>query len=92
MNAIAFATKRTFHGFLRATQKPLASMGLTAARFDMLAAVYATRSSASRSHGVLQSDLRRAIGVTAPVVANRQPHGASSGDFRHPHGSTQSPG
>jgi hypothetical protein len=25
-------------------------------------------------------------------TANRQPHGASSGDFRHPHGSTQSPG
>jgi DNA-binding MarR family transcriptional regulator len=68
MNAIAFGTKRAFHGFLRVTRRPFASVGLTAARFDLLAVVYRTRSSAARSNGLLQSDLRRALGVTAPVV------------------------
>ncbi len=65
MNAIAFGTKRAFHGFLRLTRKPLVSMGLTAARFDMLSAVLM----ASNPYAHLrQSDLRKTLGVTAPVV------------------------
>jgi len=69
MNAIAFGTKRAFHGFLRVARRPLASMGLTAARFDLLAAIYDTRVIKDPSlNGMLQSELRRQLGVTAPVV------------------------
>jgi DNA-binding MarR family transcriptional regulator len=68
MNAITFGTKRAFHGFLRVTRKPLASMGLTAARFDMLSVVLAARSAEGGFLGVWQSALRKALGVTAPVV------------------------
>ncbi len=69
MNAIAFGAKRAFHGFLRAARRPLASMGLTAARFDLLAALYGTRDLVGTSrNGMLQSELRRTLGVTAPVV------------------------
>jgi DNA-binding MarR family transcriptional regulator len=62
MNAIAFGTKRTFHSFLRITRKALASFGLTAARFDMLSALkgYMFRH---------QTELRRALGVSASVVS-----------------------
>jgi DNA-binding MarR family transcriptional regulator len=72
MNEIALGVKRTFHGFLRITRRPLASVGLTAARFDLL---YAVRAHAWPS-GVVessvemrQSDIRRALGVTATVVS-----------------------
>ena len=68
MNAIAFGTKRAFHGFLRVTRKPLAHMGLTAARFDLLAALYEARDLEGTIYGMFQSDLRRKLGVTAPVV------------------------
>ena len=69
MNAIAFGTKRAFHGFLRASRKPLAFMGLTAARFDMLAALYCKPGpGATACDGMIQSDLRRKLGVTAPVI------------------------
>jgi DNA-binding MarR family transcriptional regulator len=71
MNEIALGVKRTFHGFLRITRQRFASVGLTAARFDMLYAV--------RKHGLAfrredpvtinQSDLRRVLGVTATVVS-----------------------
>ncbi len=67
MNAIAFGTKRAFHGFLRVTRKPLASMGLTAARFDMLS-VMLTCNTWSRDPKIRQSELREELGVTAPVV------------------------
>ncbi|HEY8038569.1 MAG TPA: MarR family transcriptional regulator [Polyangiaceae bacterium] len=71
MNAIAFGTKRAFHGFLRITRKALQSVGLTAARFDMMCALL------SDPHGrrnrerfsVRQSNLRRALGVSASVVS-----------------------
>ena len=70
MNAIAFGTKRAFHGFLRVTRRPLASMGLTAARFDMMSALYGTRDLGGTTfNGMLQSELRRKLGVTAPVVS-----------------------
>jgi DNA-binding MarR family transcriptional regulator len=39
MNAHFFKTKRAFHAILRITRKPLASFGLTAARYDMLYAI-----------------------------------------------------
>jgi DNA-binding MarR family transcriptional regulator len=39
MNAHFFGTKRAFHAILRVTRKPLASFGLTAARYDMLYAI-----------------------------------------------------
>jgi len=68
MNAITFGTKRAFHGFLRVTRKPLASMGLTAARFDLLWALLTERREEWGSRGVWQSNLRRWLGVTAPVV------------------------
>src|SRR5271155_3161454 len=71
MNEIALSVKRCHHGFLRITRRRLASVDLTAARFDMLYTV--------RRHGwalrredpvkISQSDLRRALGVTATVVS-----------------------
>ena len=67
MNAITFGTKRAFHGFLRVTRKPLLGMGLTAARFDLLSVLVNSR----RGYGIpgmRQSDIRRSLGVTAPVV------------------------
>jgi DNA-binding MarR family transcriptional regulator len=69
MNAIAFATKRSFHAFLRLTRRPLASMGLTAARFDMMSAVFTATPEPVRLHGMRQRDLRRTLGVTAGVVS-----------------------
>ncbi len=67
MNAIAFGTKRAFHGFLRLTRKPLQSFGLTAARFDMLSALLMANR-ASFPIRMRQSKLREELGVTAPVV------------------------
>lgn len=49
------------------TRKPLASMGLTAARFDLLYAVVGADDD-WRGPGIRQSELRRMLGVTAPVV------------------------
>jgi DNA-binding MarR family transcriptional regulator len=70
MNAIAFGTKRAFHGFLRVTRRALGSIGLTAARFDMMyALLWVGGSERHRHHDVRQSDLRRKLGVTAPVVS-----------------------
>ena len=67
MNAIFFACKRSFHGILRVTRRPLASLGLTAARFDLLYDLL------SREHLIpsctRQSDLRRRLGVCASVVS-----------------------
>ncbi len=68
MNAITFGAKRTFHGFLRVTRKPLLGMGLTAARFDLLTVLLGSGRSDFKLHGVRQSSLRRELGVTAPVV------------------------
>ena len=70
MNALFFACKRAFHGILRVTRKPLKSLGLTAARFDMMYALaYCTGYDTSSGPVSKQSDLRRALGVTAPVVS-----------------------
>jgi DNA-binding MarR family transcriptional regulator len=69
MNAIAFATKRSFHAFLRVTRRPLASMGLTAARFDMMSAILTATPEALGFGGITQRDLRQRLGVTAGVVS-----------------------
>ena len=68
MNAITFGTKRAFHGFLRVTRKQLVELGLTAARFDLLSVLVQCRPGALCLSGVRQSDIRRMLGVTAPVV------------------------
>ena len=70
MNAIVFGTKRAFHGALRVTRRPLLSLGLTAARFDLLSALL-SRAEIERTCGVRmrQSELRRMLGVTASVVS-----------------------
>ena len=72
MNAHFFGTKRAFHAILRITRKPLASFGLTAARYDMLYAIYG-RVPGQELHrsGYLtqQSELRRKLGVHKSVVS-----------------------
>jgi DNA-binding MarR family transcriptional regulator len=62
MNAQFFSTKRAHHGILRIAREPLARFVFTPARFDMLYAI-------GRRRETLQSSLRRALGVTAPVVS-----------------------
>ena len=72
MNAITFATKRAFHAFLRITRKPLlgCSPGLTAARFDLMYVLWKGEGSKFFWNGtVSQRDLRRALGVSPPVVS-----------------------
>ena len=68
VNAITFGAKRAFHGFLRVTRKQLAEMGLTAARFDLLTVLVRCRPGELCAPGVRQSEIRRMLGVTAPVV------------------------
>jgi DNA-binding MarR family transcriptional regulator len=68
MNAFFFGAKRAFHGVLRVMRKPLRSRGLTAARFDMMYALASPRRQLE-SRTVRQSDLRRTLGVSAPVVS-----------------------
>jgi DNA-binding MarR family transcriptional regulator len=68
MNAIFFASKRAFHGVLRVTRRPLGSLGLTAARFDLMF-VLLRRDTAGIGRSTRQSDLRRTLGVTASVVS-----------------------
>jgi DNA-binding MarR family transcriptional regulator len=66
MNAIFFGAKRAYHSILRVTRKRLASFGLTAARFDLLFAIIGRDAKADRP--VLQSKLRRKLGVTGSTV------------------------
>lgn len=67
MNSVAFGTKRAFHGFLRVTRKALVSVGLTAARFDLMQPLLARE--CDRAFTLRQSELRRILGVTAGVVS-----------------------
>ena len=69
MNAIAFGAKRAFHGFLRVTRKSLGSVGLTAARFDMMCALLRQPVELGPFYTTSQRELRRMLGVTAPVVS-----------------------
>ena len=60
MNAIFFGLKRAHHSVLRLTRRPLALMGLTAARFDMLYAI---------DGFMTQSKLGKVLGVTRATVS-----------------------
>ena len=64
MDAIFFGLKRAFHGTLRVMRHPLACYELTSARFDLMLAIYRTH-----MRRMLQSDVRRMLGVTAPTVS-----------------------
>ncbi len=64
MHAIFFGLKRAHHGTLRITRDVLTRMGLTAARFDMLYAI-----KLRRKRGMLQSALRRSLGVCRATVS-----------------------
>jgi DNA-binding MarR family transcriptional regulator len=63
MHAIFFGLKRAHHGTMRITRKVLAAVGLTAARFDLLYAIKGERC------GILQSALRRVLGVSRATVS-----------------------
>jgi DNA-binding MarR family transcriptional regulator len=67
VNAIFFGLKRAFHGTLRITRSLLTRLGLTAARFDLLYALPRGRREASNA--MLQSHLRRQLGVSRPTVS-----------------------
>jgi DNA-binding MarR family transcriptional regulator len=69
MNQIIFRTKRAHHGLLRVTRKPLAYFGLTAARFDMMFSLLRRQGPQLPGHATPQSQLRRDLGVTPPVVS-----------------------
>jgi DNA-binding MarR family transcriptional regulator len=62
MDIVFFGLKRAHHGVLRVTRRALAKMGLTAARFDMMYAVY-------EREGLRQLDLCRALGVSGATVS-----------------------
>jgi DNA-binding MarR family transcriptional regulator len=63
MHLVFFGLKRAFHGTLRVTRSALASLGLTAARFDLLYIV------AKEGKLLLQRELQRALGVAASTVS-----------------------
>ena len=68
MNAITFGTKRAFQGFVRVTREQLGELGLTAARFDLLSVLVRSGRSEWCAPGVRQSQIRKSLGVSAPVV------------------------
>ena len=63
MHAILFGLKRAWHGSLRTTRHALATLGLTAARFDLLYAAHV------RDRSVTQRELRRALGVNRTTIS-----------------------
>jgi DNA-binding MarR family transcriptional regulator len=63
VHAIFFGLKRAHHGAVRIARAPLATLGLTAARFDLLYAVRESR------NGIVQSKLRRVLGVCRATVS-----------------------
>jgi DNA-binding MarR family transcriptional regulator len=63
MHRVFFDLKRAYHSTLRLTRRLLKRLGLTAARFDLLYIVE------KAGKTMLQCDLRRALGVTAPTVS-----------------------
>ena len=64
MNAIFFGLKRAYHGTLRIARSTLRLLGLTAARLDMLYAIYL-----KTPLKILQSTLRRTLGVSSPTTS-----------------------
>jgi DNA-binding MarR family transcriptional regulator len=65
MHAILFGLKRAWHGSLRTTRHALATLGLTAARFDLL---YAARN-CGKYGSVTQRSLRRTLGVNRTTIS-----------------------
>ncbi len=63
MHAAFFGLKRAYWGSLRVTRRALATLGLTAARFDLLYVLHEPRAP------VPQRAIVRKLGVTAPVVS-----------------------
>lgn len=64
MHAIFFSLKRAFHGSLRTMRDCHAALGLTAARFDMLAAI-----EQQQARRILQSELRLKLGVSRATAS-----------------------
>ena len=65
MHAIFFGLKRAWHGSLRISRRPLAAMGLTAARFDLLYALQRGEPPHSRT----QRRLRLTLGVNRTTIS-----------------------
>jgi len=63
MNAIFFGAKRAFQASLRIMRPWFARLQLTAARFDMMTAIW------RHPHGLFQRRLREMLGVTAPTIS-----------------------
>jgi DNA-binding MarR family transcriptional regulator len=63
MHAILFSLKRAWHGSLRTTRHTLATLGLTAARFDLLYAVHV------HDHSRTQQELRHRLGVNRTTIS-----------------------
>ncbi len=64
MNAVFFGLKRAYHGTLHIGRSILRLLGLTAARFDMLYAIHQKTPTP-----ILQSALRRLLGVSSPTTS-----------------------
>jgi DNA-binding MarR family transcriptional regulator len=71
MNAILFAAKRVFHRAVRVSGTQLSDVarGLTPARLDMMYALTEREGGQLERLSVGQSELRRLLGVSAPVVS-----------------------
>ncbi len=65
MDPLFFTIKRAYYATLRLTRRALAAMGLTAARFDLLDALYRLGTGAVN----LQSNLRRGLGVARSTIS-----------------------
>ncbi len=65
MDPIFFTIKRAYYATLRLTRRALAAMGLTAARFDLLDALYRLGTGSAN----LQSNLRRGLGVARSTIS-----------------------
>ena len=66
MNAIMFGCKRAYYSCLHVTRRPLRVIGLTAARFDML---YALWREGICCLSLTQRELRERLGVSSPVIS-----------------------
>ena len=77
MNAVFFGLKRAHQSTLRITRPMLHAMGLTAARFDMLFVLLESPEGRGwtlgrrpgPNSGLLQSRLRKILGVSRPTVS-----------------------
>ncbi len=65
LDPVFFTIKRAYYATLRLTRRALRAMGLTAARFDVLDALY--RLGTGCAH--FQSDLRRGLGVARATIS-----------------------